>query len=196
MKPTGKMTNLAPGHGGIERDPRTLANHRFFDGSHEQMLRQCLQLSAEARREQEGVRLEVRLRVEGAGHRVPTGFIDRHLILTVDTEDERGSRLDATGPHLPDAAGVELKDRPGLLFAKLLTDRRGRGPLPFWDAAAEEHDNRLRPGQEERTTFRLPSSARRVTVRVIYRKFWQEVARTKGWPDDDLVVAERRLRLP
>ena len=45
MKPTGKMTNMAPGHGGVERDPMTLANHRFFDGSREDMLRRCLQLS-------------------------------------------------------------------------------------------------------------------------------------------------------
>src|SRR5262249_31537693 len=29
MAPTGLLTNLAPGKGGIPRDPKTLANHRF-----------------------------------------------------------------------------------------------------------------------------------------------------------------------
>ena len=32
MAPTGRLTNFAPGHGGLDRDPATLANHRFFDG--------------------------------------------------------------------------------------------------------------------------------------------------------------------
>ena len=46
MKPTGRMTNIAPGHGGLRRDPATLANHRFFDGSQADMLRRCVQVSA------------------------------------------------------------------------------------------------------------------------------------------------------
>ena len=36
MKPTARMTNIAPGHGGIRRDPSTLANHTFWDGSQEE----------------------------------------------------------------------------------------------------------------------------------------------------------------
>ena len=35
MAPTGRMTNIAPGNGGVERDPATLANHVFFDGGQE-----------------------------------------------------------------------------------------------------------------------------------------------------------------
>ena len=33
----------------------------------------------------------------------------------------------------------------------------------------------------------------RLRVRVLYRRFWQEVARVKGWPDRDLVVLERLI---
>ena len=44
MTPTGSMSNIAPGHGGIRRDPATLGNHRFFDGSQLNMLRRCLKL--------------------------------------------------------------------------------------------------------------------------------------------------------
>ena len=99
--PTGRLTNIAPGHGGVERDPKTLANHLFFDGNQEEMLRGCLRASAECRRNANGVRATVRLGVEGSGHRVPTGFIDHHLILTVEGEDAAGKPVAVRdGPRL------------------------------------------------------------------------------------------------
>lgn len=94
MAPTGRMTNVAPGNGGVERDPATLSNHLFFDGGQEQMLRACVRATAEGRRSPGGVRATVRLWTEGAGHRVPTGFIDHHLILAVEAEDADGKSLD------------------------------------------------------------------------------------------------------
>jgi hypothetical protein len=33
-------------------------------------------------------------------------------------------------------------------------------------------------------------------ARLLYRRFWQEVVRSKGWPDRDLLVAERTFDLP
>lgn len=196
MKPTGRMTNIAPGKGGIERDPWTLGNHRFFEGSCEEMLRQCLQLTVEANREADGVRVEVRLRAEGAGHRVPTGFIDRHLILTVEARDGTGKTVDAVkGPRLPAPVGPELAGKPGLLFAKLLEDEKGRSPAPFWNAKQEPADTRLHPGRIERSEYRFPAGVRSVQVRVLYRRFWEEVRRGKGWPDGDFTVCEQVRRL-
>ncbi len=84
MAPTGKMTNIAPGHGGIRRDPATLGNHRFFDGSQLDMLRRCLRLEAAAQRTSAGVEVNVALSAGNVGHYVPTGFIDRQLILFVE----------------------------------------------------------------------------------------------------------------
>ena len=80
MTPTGKLTNIAPGKGGIERDPKTLASHDFPGGQAE-MLRRCLKLSVRVRRVEQGVRAEVEVTAENVGHRVPTGFIDRNLLL-------------------------------------------------------------------------------------------------------------------
>jgi hypothetical protein len=192
MKPTGKMTNIAPGRGGIERDPQTLGNHRFFAGSRADMLRQCLKVSADIKRDEKNVQVEVVLRVDGAGHRVPTGFIDRHLILSVEGRDDKGAPLDMTaGPRLPSAVGAELAARPGLLYAKLLRDEEGRSPAPFWKSDLDPIDTRLRPGQEERGSFRFPSGLRSVQVKVIHRRFWREVAKAKGWPEDDIVVFEK-----
>src|SRR5262249_18021551 len=67
MTPTGKMTNIAPGQGGIERDPKTLGNHLFFTGSQADMLRRCLKVSATASRHGDVVRANVEVRAEDAG---------------------------------------------------------------------------------------------------------------------------------
>src|SRR5437773_8427688 len=128
-------TNVAPGHGGHEREPRTLANHAFFADSQEAMLRRGLSLTVAPRREAEGVIVDMTVSADGAGHRVPTGLPDRHLVLTVEGFDAAGAAVTATdGPTLPAVAGAELAGRPGQLFAKLLRDFDGRSPAPFWRA--------------------------------------------------------------
>jgi hypothetical protein len=194
MKPTGRMRNIAPGHGGIDRDPRSLGNHRFFDDSLRDMLRRCLQVEAEIRRDGVSVRAEVRVRAEGVGHRVPTGYIDRHLILIAEGLDDKGRTLQPLqcDSFLPDAVGVELAGRPGRLYARLLRDEKGHQPAPFWHQDGEEPiDTRLKPGEVDRLRLRYPATLNRLRVRVIYRLFWEEVARTKGWPERDWTILDR-----
>jgi hypothetical protein len=177
MKPTGKMTNIAPGHDGVERDPMTLANHSFFDGSHRDMLKNCVRLSLDVTPTGKAV---VQLSLEGVGHRVPTGLPDRNLTLVVETFDSDGKAL-----------RQEKK-----VFAKVLKDFEGRSPAPFWRAAPEFDDNRLTPGKPERLEFSLPASTAKVTAKLVYRKFWPEVTREKGWPDDAWLVAEATSATP
>src|SRR5262249_37185986 len=86
MAPTGGMTNMAPGKGGLERDPATLGNHRFFMGSQGDMLRRCLRLDV---RLHPNGRAEVAVQADAVGHRVPTGFIDRNLILVLEAFDSK-----------------------------------------------------------------------------------------------------------
>jgi hypothetical protein len=194
MKPTGAMTNIAPDKGGIERDPMTLANHRFFAGSQEEMLKQSVKLSAKLEREEKSVRVEIAVSADGVGHRVPTGFIDRHLLLVVEGRDAAGRSLAlGDGPKLPPAAGVALAGRPGKLYAKLLKDEDGHAPIPFWRADLEPVDTRLAPGNIDSSSFRFPAATRSVQVRILYRRFWREVAAAKQWPDEDIVVAEQIL---
>jgi hypothetical protein len=192
MKPTDRMTNIAPGKGGIQRDPKKLGNHRFFDGSREQMLRRCLRLDGSMVPEAGGVRFTLKLRPEGVGHRVPTGFVDRHLVLSVEGLDPEGQRVEpVAGPRLPAVAGAELEGRPGRVFAKLLKDDQGHSPAPFWKADLDPEDTRLKPGRAEQVEYRFPASVHTFRVRLIHRRFWQEVARAKGWPDSDLVLIDR-----
>ena len=193
MKPTGRMSTIAPGHGGIARDPSTLANHRFFEVSQEAMLRRAIKASVRFERQPDGVRAHVQLWAEGVGHRLPTGFVDRHLVLLVEGRTADGQAVPPrAGPNLPALAGEELAGQPGRLYARVLRDFEGRSPVPFWLASPDPPlDTRLAPGKVEEELFDFPTTLTRLRLRVLYRRFWPEVARSKHWPDDDMVVLEQ-----
>lgn len=186
MAPTGRMSNLAPGKGGIPRDPRRLASHRLFPGGQAAMLRACLKVSATWTRRPEGIRVAIEVRADGVGHRVPTGFVDRNLVLVV----EAGTRL-VSGPLLPAAAGPEFDGRPGRLYAKLLQNPNGQSPAPFWRPDLTATDTRLIPGQTDRSTFQFEPATKRIRWRLFYRRFWPEVARAKGWSDESILLIDQ-----
>lgn len=194
MTPTGHMTNIAPGKGGIERDPQTLASHGF-PGSTEEMLKRCLQCKTQVRILPDGgPEVRVELRADQVGHRVPTGFIDRHLVLAVDAEGEHGEIIELRdGPRLPEAVGQTLADKPGFLFAKILTDDAGRSPLPFWLPPARITDTRLFPGQPDTRRFVFGGKAVHFRVRLWYRRLWHVVAPE---PDNEILLVDRRLSRP
>ncbi len=194
MKPTGKMTNIAPGHGGVERDPKTLANHVFFDGSRDEMLRRCLKLSVNAKRNGNDVRVSVELMAEGVGHRVPTGFVDRNLVMLVEALDVVGNPLAVSdGPRLPAIAGRMVAGKTGRLYAKQLKDFDGHSPVPFWRADPEVTDTRLEPGKLDSSAWRFPAAATQIRVRILHRRFWPEVAEAKGWGDNEVLLLERKV---
>src|SRR5262249_40110971 len=162
MAPTGTLDNLAPAKGGLPRDPRTLGNHLFFAGSQDAMLRDCLKASVTLTQGREGLHAEVEVRADKVGHRVPTGFVDRNLVL-VEALDRDGKALPArTGPTLPRVAGKGFAGLPGRLYAKLLTDFDGQSPVPFWRAQPDFADTRLIPGSADRAVFTFPAEADRV----------------------------------
>src|SRR5262249_47166705 len=126
MRPTRMMTNIAPGHGGIERDPQTLANHRFFAGSQLDMLRHAIHVSVNFDGVEGRQRLSVEVRADDVGHRVPTGFADRHLVLIVEPLDANRNRLmSSDGPTLPQPAGSFVAGLPGRIYGQLLKDDAG-----------------------------------------------------------------------
>ena len=192
MTPTGRMTNIAPGSGGIERDPRTLASHSFLPGGRDAMLKRALDVHVAIQRatdETNGATAIVRITPHDVGHRVPTGFIDRHLVLVVEPLDAQARPLAAESELvLPPAAGQDFAGKPGRLFARLLTDQDGRGPVPFWQATPDPLDTRLRPDEPVTTEFRLPAATRSVRTRLLYRRFWPATSQEKSWPDDTLTI--------
>lgn len=197
MAPTDVLTNIAPGHGGVERDPRTLASHVLFPVGQAETLRRAVRATAALSRDGDAVRATVRVRADGVGHRVPTGFIDRHLLLVVDGHDPAGRSLPATrGPVLPSAAGAGLAGLSGRLFGRLRADIAGNEPAPFWRGGPDPADTRLSPGVADVSEYRFPPELSRVRVRVLYRRFWKEVTDAKGWGDRDLVVCDREVAAP
>jgi hypothetical protein len=188
MAAAAAHTNVAPGHGGRERSSATLADHGMFPGGQLAMLRRCLTLTVNPSRDADGVGVTVVVRADGVGHRVPTGFPDRNLVLTLDAFDAAGHRLTGTGP--------EVDGRPGRLYAKLLRDFDGHGPAPFWRADPDFLDTRLKPGEPDESRYRFPAAAARVRVKLVYRRFWPEVAASKGWAGNESIVAECDREVP
>jgi nitrate/TMAO reductase-like tetraheme cytochrome c subunit len=186
MAPTGKMTNIAPGKGGIERNPKTLASHHTPGGTLE-MLRQCLKMQA---RTGASGKLDVEITAERVGHRVPTGFVDRQLVLVVEAVDAKGKRVELVeGPRLPKSAG-KWSGLPGVLYANQLVGEKERTPTPFWLPVLKSEDTRLLPEKADRRAFLFAAAAERVTVQLWYRRFWQEVADARGWTDNDILVRD------
>jgi hypothetical protein len=194
MAPTGKMTNIAPGKGGIERDLRSLGNHRFFAPSQPDMLRGSLQVSAETTSGADLLEATVRVQANQVGHRLPTGFVDRNLLLVVEALRSDGVSIPSSqGPKIPLIAGEEWAGKSGKVYAKRLTDFEGKTPAPFWRARSDVEDTRLIPGQVDTVRWRFLAAADHFRIRLIYRRFWPETAKTKGWPRDDLVVLDQDI---
>jgi hypothetical protein len=193
MAPTGGMTNFAPGHGGSARDPYTLAGHRLFPGGQAAMLRQCLHVGSRLEPTADGVRAVVELRADGVGHRVPTGFVDRNLVLLVEgLAADCAAVAPRSAPRLPELAGKNVAGRAGRLYAKVLRDFDGHSPAPFWRADPDFTDTRLEPGRTDRLELLFPPNVVQLRVRLLHRRFWPEVAEAKGWPDNEILILDRR----
>jgi hypothetical protein len=194
-KPSGKLHNVAPGRGGIDRDPKTLGNHHFWDESQEAMLRKCLTLNLTWGRSGEGIEATITLTARGVGHRVPTGFVERQLLLVVESFDDAGRPVRVIeGPRLPAVAGREFADKAGRVYARLLKDERGMAPAPFWRSLPEPDDTRLVPDVPDVRRFTFAGEAARLRVRVLHRRFWAATSESKGWAQRDVVVIDRTAK--
>jgi hypothetical protein len=192
MQPDGKLTNIAPGMGGLDRDPLTLASHTLMPGGQQAMLRRCLDMTA-MWHSSERHALRVAIATHDVGHRVPTGFVDRHVMLVVEAQDAAGKPIELLeGPRLPEAVG-DLSGTAGALFAKLLRDPSGEAPVPFWQAGAIVEDTRLHPDRTHEFSFAFTQPPATVRVRLLYRRFWQSVAEEKQWPDETMLIHDQTI---
>lgn len=178
------ITNMAPGHGGIERDPSTLSDHSL-GGAANPSYRDALVVALETVSGAHALEVILTLDASRVGHAVPTGFVDRHLVLLLEAADEKGrpaSILD--GPRIPVCAGESVAGHPGMLFAKLLGTAAGHAPAPVWNASEIRSDSRLMPGHPLKVRFLVEPKTTRLHVRLIHRDFWETTRRRKQWADD------------
>ncbi|MFO0816705.1 MAG: carboxypeptidase regulatory-like domain-containing protein [Pirellulales bacterium] len=205
MTPTGQMTRMASGDDAPDRSPETLASHQLFARGIESMLRRAVRTTAHWKRSSspsESIEATLRIVAEDVGHRVPTGFIDRHLVLRVEAYDAAGHPARQTmGPQLPVFTGLDDAGKPGRLFARILRDPAGHSPAPFWrPGVVETEDSRLIPGQPVEVRFQFESTAagsriERLRVRLEYRRFWDSVVREKQWDAPAIMVFDREYEL-
>ncbi len=206
MKPDGTTRRIATGAGAIDRDPASISTHHFAASIDESFLRSSVEIDVDARREKECVRATITVRPKNVGHCLPTGSPDRHLVLVVRATDAAGAELRQTsGLTIGSEGGVgslaagNLSGQPGTIFGKLLRGPAGESPAPFWRAVAVEKDSRLRPDEPAELQFTFDRSSDgpvRLSVSLIYRRFYKLTAAEKGWPDSDVTLAERSIQLP
>ncbi|MHC5049945.1 MAG: multiheme c-type cytochrome, partial [Planctomycetota bacterium] len=126
----------------------------------------AVDLEVHARREGERVTVTTKVTAVEAGHRVPTGSGNKHLLLVVLATDGAGRPYALVdGARIPAHAGGDgdatrldagkLRGRlaegdfagmPGTEFAQVLADAAGRTHVPFWRAVRVVEDSRLVPG--------------------------------------------------
>jgi len=154
------MTNVAPGKGGVERDPLTIHAHTFPGAMSQELLQNAVTMTATAQLEGDAVVVQVDITNDKTGHHVPTDSPLRHLILLVQATDGQGQALPLLdGPTVPEWGGVGDPSQgpalsiaegyyaglPGKGFAKILeelwTEVSPTGA--YWNPTRVLSDNRL-----------------------------------------------------
>ena len=203
------ITNVAPnGMGGVERDPLTIHAHTFPGAADLELLQNAVTLVVDAERVEEAIHVEVRITNDLTGHHVPTDSPLRHLILLVEAKDSGGGALELLeGDLLPEWCGSGDPDEgcyaglPGRAYAKVLmelwTETCPSGS--YWNPTILMSDNRLAAYATDtsRYVFSAPTSGDvQVTVRLLYRRAYIELADQKGWNLDDTVMEKAVKKIP
>ncbi len=202
------LTNVAPGLGGVERDPWTIPAHTFPGASSVNLLQNAVTLTASARRDEGRIVVEVKLVNDKTGHDVPTDSPLRQMILLVRAADAAGKALaQVDGSTVPawagvgDPAGGYYAGLPGKGFAKILrelwTEITPTGS--YWNPTTIVSDNRLSAfeSDEGSYTFADPGGeAANVKVTLLFRRAFKELMDQKGWAVPDIVMDEQVLSLP
>ncbi len=195
------VTNVAPGFGGIERDPTTIHAHTQPGAADVDLLQDTAELVLEVEQQDQSITVTVTVTNTRAGHHIPTDSPLRQIFLVISATDTQGNRLELEeGETLPTWAG-NLADEPGIYFAKILqeiwTEITPTGS--YWSPTRILEDTRL-PALESETvifTFTVPPGSEvNVEARLIFRRAFYEVAQQKGWDVPDILMETATATLP
>jgi hypothetical protein len=201
------LTNVAPGKGGVERDPSTIHAHTFPGAASEELLQNALTLQASAQVQGDQVWVEVSLSNDQTGHHVPTDSPLRHLILLVEATNESREALTLLeGETIPEWGGIGNPQEgyyaglPGKAFAKILVELwTGISPTgAYWNHTRVVSDNRLAAFATDKSRYLFamprPGSAR-ISVQLIYRRAFRLLAEQKGWEIPDILMEAQEMML-
>jgi len=202
------VTNVAPGMGGIERDPMTIHAHTSPGAMSVELLQNALTMTASARREGDEIRVDVAITNDKTGHHVPTDSPLRHLILLVRATDASGNVLTQTsGPAVPEWGGIGnpslgyYAGLPGTAYAKVLeelwTEVSPTGA--YWNMTRLASDNRIAAFATDETAYAFAAPAAgavSVEVTLLFRRAYKTLMDQKGWDVPDIVMASSGLSIP
>ncbi|MBW1780783.1 MAG: hypothetical protein JRL30_08570 [Deltaproteobacteria bacterium] len=200
-----RITNVAPGKGGIERNPFDIHSH--LTTVDETLLKEALTMTVSVRREAGDLVVKATLYNDKTGHHVPTDSPLRHLILLVDARDSKGARLrQVSGPRLPawcgkgDPARGYYAGLPGKAYAKILKEKwTAAFPVTaYWRHTEVISDNRIGAFDKDSVSVSFlspPSGKTVITATLLYRRAFKELMDQKKWGIPDIVMAQERLVL-
>jgi len=202
------ITNVAPGMGGIERDPMTIHAHTSPGAMNVQLLQNALTMTASARREADEIQVDVVITNDKTGHHVPTDSPLRHLILLVRATDANGNALtQRSGPAVPEWGGIGnpslgyYAGLPGTAYAKVLeelwTEISPTGA--YWNMTRLVSDNRIAAFATDETAYAFAAPAAgavSVEVTLLFRRAYKTLMDQKGWDVPDIVMASSTLCVP
>lgn len=195
MKPDGLMGNVAPGKGGIDRNPMEMASHQMMPGGLQKMLQNSIQHETKVIKGTNDCTVGVQLKAVNVGHKIPTGYIDRHLILHVKAMSNEGELKPLDGDRIPSWVDQSMHGDAGVLLGRPLLHPDKQFTQPFWQwGGGVIVDSRLEPENEKKWSWRFSKKVEKVKVSLIYRPFWKEQQLTKKWNDLDVVVFEKIIR--
>lgn len=201
MPPDGVTTNFAPGHGGQERDPKTIPTHYQFGASHADFLSNTVTMTLSVRQSGSRITATVDITNDRAGHHVPTDHPARNMILLVTARDARGSALSFSGGTVVPAWGGDVANLPGKGFAKILRDvQTGESPVAnYWKQTLIESDNRIAALATDTSSyvFDAPQNGGIVSVeaKLVFRRAFKALSDQKGWQMPDITMAEKSEQL-
>jgi hypothetical protein len=201
------MTNVAPGTGGVERDPMAIHAHLQIGSQDEEFLRNALTMSSTASRDSNKIIVNVDITNDNTGHHIPTGSPLRHLILLVQVVDEEGKTLEQLeGPTVPEWGGVGdpsqgyYAGHPGNAYAKVLqelwTEVYPSGA--YWNPTRIISDNRIAASKTASSTYTFSSKnsgGAKIDVFLLFRRSFIELMDQKGWNFPDSEIAHQILKV-
>ena len=196
------LTNVAPGNGGIDRDPETLRAHSQLGASDVEFLQNAVEMSVQTEQSDGQLRVDVAIENDKTGHHIPTDSPLRHLILLVEVTDESGAVLTLLdGPQLPawcgegDAEEGHYAGLPGVAYAKVLeelwTEISPSGA--YWNPTRIVSDNRIAALETARSVYAFDvseSGTAHVQVMLLFRRAFIELMEQKGWAVPDILMEE------
>jgi len=202
------MTDVAPGMGGVERDPQTIHAHLGLGATPEVFLENSVTMTATATILGDSVLVEVEITNDQTGHHVPSDFPGRHLILLVQATDDDGNALtQVNGPQVPEWGGIGdpsagyYAGLPGKAFAKLLEETWTEisPSAAYWNPTRVLSDNRLAAFATDTSSYRFAAPEDgdvTVEVTLLYRRAFKELMDQKGWDVPDKIMEQQTVRIP